>query len=441
MTDNRTTFDEFTAVHGFSLQSKKPVLTKKVVDQYGWADNVKCKIDQTSQVFLLDQFKHYPRAEIAINRNSNGTRPSSSQTMKYCPSLTGDHTTEINNVIALGYKCSEPPRSYAHECQGDKHGKSQPVSLRPADTIQTLDRMHALMIINPLSCHWAQGSSEETMTSMGRQQEVISVPGVMERIKTPVEGVSNDSISIYHRTVVPIWSKGEFKATKRAYCAKSSPQPRAGAIMDPADYPRVQILRANMAMPICNCRFSPIAPQVENYVPGTSSTANRAGTSHQVEEADFAKTIEEPNRIKNIHSRITHRTVDLVIQDPPYISDSEEDEVPKVKVATKRSRAPKTSTAHKIFITTQGCRGDPDTTLEYVDPSPARRQMREAKLQSSNIEPSASSAFPSKMPYTSSICTFSDHSAVGGDGSDYDQPPDLVNSSYDGVDPEDPGSM
>ena len=67
--------------------------------------------------------------------------------------------------------------------------------------------------------------------------------------------------------------------------------------------------------------------------------------------------------------------------------------------------------------------------------------MREAKLQSSNIEPSASSAFPSKMPYTSSICTFSDHSAVGGDGSDYDQAPDLVNSSYDGVDPEDPGSM
>ena len=77
------------------------------------------------------------------------------------------------------------------------------------------------------------------MTSMGRQQEVISAPGVMERIKTPVE---------------------------------------------------------NMATPICNCC----------YVPGTSSTANRAETSHQVEEANFARTIEEPIRIKNIHSQSTH---------------------------------------------------------------------------------------------------------------------------------------
>ena len=166
---------------------------------------------------------------------------------------------------------------------------------------------------------------------MGRQQEVISVPSVMERIKTPVEAVSNDSILIHHQNVVQIWSKEEFRATKRAYYAQSSPQPRASAIMDPADYPRVQILQANMATPICNCRFSPSAPQVENYVPGTSSTANRAGTLSHVDEADFTKTIEEPNQIKNVHSRSIHRTVDLVIQDPLYIYDSEEDEVPKIK--------------------------------------------------------------------------------------------------------------
>jgi hypothetical protein len=44
------------------------------------------------------------------------------------------------------------------------------------------------------------------MVSMGKQQEVISEPGVqvMERIKTPVGGVNNDSISIYRQTVVPI---------------------------------------------------------------------------------------------------------------------------------------------------------------------------------------------------------------------------------------------
>ena len=145
--------------------------------------------------------------------------------------------------------------------------------------------------------------------------------------------------------------------------------------MDPADYPRVQILQANMATPIRNCRFSPSAPQVENYVPGTSSTANRAGTLSHVDEADFTKTIEEPNQIKNVHSRSIHRTVDLVIQDPLYIYDSEEDEVPKVNVFNKRSGSPKKSTAHKIFITTPRGRSDPDTSLEYVDPqaSAARR--------------------------------------------------------------------
>ena len=47
LTDNRMTFDEFAAVHGFSLQPKEPVLTMKVEDQHAWPDNARYKISQT----------------------------------------------------------------------------------------------------------------------------------------------------------------------------------------------------------------------------------------------------------------------------------------------------------------------------------------------------------------------------------------------------------
>jgi hypothetical protein len=102
MTDKRMTFDEFIAEHGIlSLQPKKPVSTIKVVDQCGWADNMMCKINQTSQDFLLDQFRHFPEAVVPIKDHSISTRPSSSQAIIYCPSLTPDRTTNPNSNIVL----------------------------------------------------------------------------------------------------------------------------------------------------------------------------------------------------------------------------------------------------------------------------------------------------------------------------------------------------
>ena len=63
------------------------------------ADSIMCKINQTSQDFLLDQFKNYPEAVITIKRNSIGTRTSSSQEIQLCPSLTPDRTTNYNNNV------------------------------------------------------------------------------------------------------------------------------------------------------------------------------------------------------------------------------------------------------------------------------------------------------------------------------------------------------
>jgi hypothetical protein len=102
MTDKRMTFDEFIAEHGIlSLQPKKPVSTMNVVDQFGRADNIMCKMYQTSQDYLLHQLKHYSEAVKDIKRNSIGTRPSSSQATEYCPSLTPDRTTNSNSNIVL----------------------------------------------------------------------------------------------------------------------------------------------------------------------------------------------------------------------------------------------------------------------------------------------------------------------------------------------------
>ena len=70
-----------------------------IVDQCGWADTMMWKINQTSQDFLLDQFKNYPEAVKTIKRNSIGTRPNSSQEIQLCPSLTPDRTTNYNNNV------------------------------------------------------------------------------------------------------------------------------------------------------------------------------------------------------------------------------------------------------------------------------------------------------------------------------------------------------
>ncbi len=63
------TFYEFIAEHGIlSLQPKKLVSTMNVVDQFGRADNMMCKMYQTSQDYLLHQLKHYSEAVLRSNR-------------------------------------------------------------------------------------------------------------------------------------------------------------------------------------------------------------------------------------------------------------------------------------------------------------------------------------------------------------------------------------
>jgi hypothetical protein len=99
MTDKRMTFDEFIADQGMlSYEPKKPVSTMIVVDQCGWADNMMCKVNQTSQDFLLD---HHPEAVITIKRNLICILSGSSKAIQDCPNLTPDGTTNSNNNNVL----------------------------------------------------------------------------------------------------------------------------------------------------------------------------------------------------------------------------------------------------------------------------------------------------------------------------------------------------
>ena len=216
MTDNRMTFDEFIAEPWIlSLQPKMPVSTMNVVDQCGWAGNVRCKNNQISQDFLLDQFKHYHEAVIAIKPNSIGTRSSSSQAMKYCSNLTSDRTTKINNATELGYKCMRSPKNPQHKCQGSELGTSQLTSLRLTVSIPQPDRLYDTMIIDPLYRYSTHDNSliTQAMSSIGGQQEVISVPGGIEGIEKPVEGVGTDRTVMYQPTVTPIRREEEFEAS------------------------------------------------------------------------------------------------------------------------------------------------------------------------------------------------------------------------------------
>ena len=391
-----------------------------------------CKSNQTSQDFLLDQLKHYSEAVIAIKNYSISTRPSSSQAMEYCPSLTPYRTTKLNNVTALGYKCLEHPRSSTHECQGNELGTSQLTSLRLGDSIPETDRLHVTITIDQVSHYSTYDESLITMSSIGGQQEVISVPGEIEGIEKPVKGASNDSIAMYNPTVTSIRSKEEFRAMKRAYYTQSSPPPLASATMDPANYPRVQTPAATMYAPPCNCLFSPSAPQVENYVPGTFSLADCAGTtSPRVKDAGLAKVIEENIMIKSIQTCSTACTGALIILPSLDISDSKEEYL-QAMATTKRSRASKPSAARKIIITTPRGRGDPRTSLD-VDPRSARRQAREAMLQPSNIESSPSSASMSPSTMTAARSTSTSSLPDGGTAADEDSDtmPDLMPSSDD----------
>ena len=57
--------------------------------------------------------------------------------------------TAQNNVIALGYKCLEPPRSNKHAYQGSELRGPQLTSLRPADSIQHQNRLQSMEINDP----------------------------------------------------------------------------------------------------------------------------------------------------------------------------------------------------------------------------------------------------------------------------------------------------
>ena len=149
MTAERMTFDEFIAEQRkLSLQPKKPVSTINVVDQCGWADNMMCKINQTSQDFLLDQFRHFPEAVVPIKDHSISTRPSSSQAIIYCPSLTPGRAT--NNVIELGHRCSDSHLRSMQVCHGNEFGYPTLNTIRVAETIQVLEVPQLETFTSPL---------------------------------------------------------------------------------------------------------------------------------------------------------------------------------------------------------------------------------------------------------------------------------------------------
>ncbi len=142
--------------------------------------------------------------------------------------------------------------------------------------------------------------------------------------------------------------------------------------------------------------------------------------------------------IKIIQMRSVARMEAFIIPPSLDISDSAEKhgQALQAKATTKRPRVSKSSAACKIIITTPRGRGDPRKSLS-VDPLSAWRQAWEAKLQSSNIEPSTSQACmsPSKMRTASSTCTTSSLPAGGtAVDEDSDPIPDFVSSSLDGSD-------
>ena len=334
--------------------------------------------------------------------------------------------TAHHNETELGRrKCTKTRTSFGSPQQGSKHGTPQFASLRLADTIQKMDHLHESLTTKSLSGYWAHESSEETMASIGGQMEVIKVPSIIERDESLVEKVGNKT-QTYDPAATSIRSLEELTEMRRVYYGKTSPPPRATAVgirptLSTPPPPR-------MPSPDCRYPYPPSAPQVENYVPGTISAVIR---NIQVENTEDDRIEAACDRVRTDFAQAKARNDNLIIPDPLEISDSDENEVANVKAPPKRSRSSKTLTARKIIITTPQGRGDPRTTLEYLDPRSARRQARASKLQPSDIETSTASI--NQAPSLRSTSTTSDLSTSGGVGQeeDSDRMPDLVNSSYE----------
>jgi hypothetical protein len=75
MTDRRMNVEEvIQEQRKLLLKLKKSVSTLISVDQCGWADNIMCKINQTSTDCLLHLFKHYSDKVMTVNENSIGNQ-------------------------------------------------------------------------------------------------------------------------------------------------------------------------------------------------------------------------------------------------------------------------------------------------------------------------------------------------------------------------------
>jgi hypothetical protein len=204
------------------------------------------------------------------------------------------------------------------------------------------------------------------MSSIGGQQEIITVPDITDRINEP-KGKENET-------------------RKRGSYMDFSPPPKARA-------PHLELIMSTPPS-LYNSDFSSRAPQVESYMDHALTNAERLGTTcaklwksptpcsgRRKPESRTATQVPRPAS-KSFTSRPLLRSLN-----PPRVFVA--------KPVSKRSRSSKTSMARKIIVPAQG-RGDISTAQEpKVDSRTARRQNRSTKLQLNDIAPSAPSAIPS----------------------------------------------
>ena len=334
----------------------------------------------------------------------------------------------MNNATVLGHLCKEPDFRSRQMCYGKELGiqlslgTSKFRSMRIAEPFQHQEPLQSKTTSDQLSSCLAV-ETLVSMSSIGGQQMVVSVPDDAGRIKhCNVEEMANRN-TVYYHTVTPIRSKEERERPKHEYDSRPSPPPPACPVAWSATN-RSQLLTPPMASRSPICTFSPSAPQVENIVDSTDSSSSPCdGLTLRYVDNDIVEHTARP------------RTRSIARVEGLDISDSKEDEVPKLATTTK-SRAPRSSAARKL-ITDSKSRREPLSALNN-DSSPACRQTRNTRFQVQNIEQTSSPACmsPSESRTKSSAHLTSTLPTGGGAGTDKDSDPltdllDPVSSSFD----------
>ena len=350
MTDRRMNVEEvIQEQRKLLLKLKKSVSTLISVDQCGWAENIMCKINQTSTDFLLHLFKHYSDKVMTVNENSIGNQSCSRKQSIYYMILIPHWNTKPNSNIALKAEIIQKMLSIENNLRNDE--VNDDMIMRVADSAQVcFNEEHVLNGLRSLPSNFM--FKADTLMNRDHNSIIISI----NRLETLGTGLDNNKTTLCSSKSVQHGPSGSMikqdkliqenmvgqssakysmmaidRSAVTSICTKEpwedkgqqSPPPAAAATAWTTRYMSLFSTPEYVVPPTLpttiQCSPSPCAPQVENYALDAISIPRNLEQETLMPEKQAwpAPQVERPR------TRSIARVKRLVIPSPLEISEEE----------------------------------------------------------------------------------------------------------------------